>query len=616
MQVVEVTKQVMGRMKTNLGSKADRITVKDNSTGQIPIKIPTAKKRSRTKESETAVANQEVAKSVNEDIGLPRAMNVISWNCRGLGSSSAVSNLKYVIRRYKPDVLFLFETISYVNKIEELRYLLGFESCFTVNREGLGGGLAILWKYAKKCSIQNYSNNHIDVIVHDMRVGDFNDIRSPDEKKRKSGKAKLANQQFHTRILRCGFGRYSYGRLRFHVVQKFRHGKSNRRKLDRAVANNNWCGLFPNAKEQWHTYVGDHDGIIDKLESYGENMLQWSKENSNKIRNEIESIYRKIVRVRHHVGGDNINYFTTLKRRMNTLLVKDNILWKQRAKVHWYKDGDLNTRFFHISTSTSKKVNTILSLTKDNGEVISSSEGMCKLSHVYFIELFQKKLSSRDRVLQAISISISTEDNVMLTNPFDIAELKEAIFSMQVDKILGQDNFNLGFYHQFWDICRVEIFNARCLWLERGSFPEKLNMTNITLIPKGDSQSTMKYWRPIGLCTVLYIAIAKVLTNRLKRVLNKCIFDNQSAVVMGRYILDNAMAPIEVVHHTKAKTNGKIGDIALKLNINKAYDRIYWDYLKDVLPLYVSIKNGLGGLCFVWKLLIIPWVQMETWWVR
>lgn len=78
----------------------------------------------------------------------------------------------------------------------------------------------------------------------------------------------------------------------------------------------------------------EHDGIIDKLEFYGQNMLHWSKENCNKTRKEIECICRKIERVRQHVGGGNINYFTSLKRRMNIFLVKDDILWKQIAKVH------------------------------------------------------------------------------------------------------------------------------------------------------------------------------------------------------------------------------------------------------------------------------------------
>ena len=36
----------------------------------------------------------------------------------------------------------------------------------------------------------------------------------------------------------------------------------------------------------------------------------------------------------------------------------------------------------------------------------------------------------------------------------------------------------------------------------------------------------------------------------------------------------------ELIHYMKRKTHGKVGDVALKIDINKAYDRIRWDYLK------------------------------------
>ncbi|CAK8574083.1 unnamed protein product [Lathyrus sativus] len=184
-------------------------------------------------------------------------------------------------------------------------------------------------------------------------------------------------------------------------------------KIDRAMTNSDWCMLFSEAKvkclttttsdhypillccetssmlhkptkrfrfenawlieldfqdfviEKWHK--NEMDGIVGKLELCCENMMKWSKYNCHQIRKEIENISRNIERVRHHVGEGNINYFLTLKRCMNSLLVKEDMFWNQREKVHWFKDGDLSARFFHISATARKKVNIILYLTKDNG---------------------------------------------------------------------------------------------------------------------------------------------------------------------------------------------------------------------------------------------------------
>jgi hypothetical protein len=52
---------------------------------------------------------------------------------------------------------------------------------------------------------------------------------------------------------------------------------------------------------------------------------------------------------------------------MSQLMVQDDVYWRQRAKKHWYKDGDKNTKFFHASATTRKKVNRILSLEDENG---------------------------------------------------------------------------------------------------------------------------------------------------------------------------------------------------------------------------------------------------------
>jgi len=69
-------------------------------------------------------------------------MSVISWNCR-----------------------FLCETLVHRNKIEEFRYILGFDSCFYVDRFGRGGGLPLYWRSSVNCQIVDYSNNHITVEI-------------------------------------------------------------------------------------------------------------------------------------------------------------------------------------------------------------------------------------------------------------------------------------------------------------------------------------------------------------------------------------------------------------------------------------------------------------------
>nr|KYP39962.1 Transposon TX1 uncharacterized [Cajanus cajan]KYP39966.1 Transposon TX1 uncharacterized [Cajanus cajan] len=75
---------------------------------------------------------------------------------------------------------------------------------------------------------------------------------------------------------------------------------------------------------------------------------------------------------------------------------------------------------------------------------------------------------------------------------------------MHADKAPGLDGLNPGFYKHFWELLGPEIYHVGKQWLEQGFFPEPLNQTNIVLIPKTDTPSSMKDLRPISVCNVIY----------------------------------------------------------------------------------------------------------------
>jgi len=80
-------------------------------------------------------------------------MSLVAWNCRGVGSPSATPDLKYLVRHFNPDLLFLSETLAHRNKIEELRFLLDYDCCFPVDRTGISRGLALFWHNSLHCQL-------------------------------------------------------------------------------------------------------------------------------------------------------------------------------------------------------------------------------------------------------------------------------------------------------------------------------------------------------------------------------------------------------------------------------------------------------------------------------
>ena len=69
----------------------------------------------------------------------------------------------------------------------------------------------------------------------------------------------------------------------------------------------------------------------------------------------------------------------------------------------------------------------------------------------------------------------------------------------------------------------------------------------------------------------------------MKKLLAKMIPDSQSAFLSGRIITDNILVAFEILHFLKMKTQGKLGYMALKLNMSKAYDRVEWVFLERIM---------------------------------
>jgi len=90
----------------------------------------------------------------------------------------------------------------------------------------------------------------------------------------------------------------------------------------------------------------------------------------------------------------------------------------------------------------------------------------------------------------------------------------------------------------------------------------------------------MQQFRHICLLNCIYKWITKVLTIRIELLAEKLILENQTAFMKGRDTMNGVMGLHEVIHETKKKN--KVG-IVLKLNFEKAYDKVCWDFLFDCL---------------------------------
>jgi hypothetical protein len=254
-----------------------------------------------------------------------------------------------------------------------------------------------------------------------------------------------------------------------------------------------------------------------------------------------------------------------------------------KSKTLLVTGGDTNSKLFHFYASARRRKNTLQFLCDDTGNRVGWDGGLPQLIHNYFSDLFSASPTDDSQIMDVISPKVSTAQNTLLTRPFRADEVVAAINSMHPDKSPGPDGLNPGFYQKFWGEVGEKV-TATCLnCLNNCEIPEGLNKTAIVLIPKVKNPSNLSDLRPISLCNVIIKIMTKMLANRLKLVLDDLISENQSAFIPGRLINDNVLIAFEISHYLKQRTSGKIGFASLKIDMSKAYDRVEWKFLKNMM---------------------------------
>lgn len=81
-----------------------------------------------------------------------------------------------------------------------------------------------------------------------------------------------------------------------------------------------------------------------------------------------------------------------IQSEIDMLLEKEEMAWMQRAKQHWYKYGDRNSKFFHHYTNQRRKLNHISSVEDERGNLFTVHDEISQAFTSHFQQVYDSLL--------------------------------------------------------------------------------------------------------------------------------------------------------------------------------------------------------------------------------
>ena len=347
--------------------------------------------------------------------------------------------------------------------------------------------------------------------------------------------------------------------------------------------------------------------LMERISNCRKELARWKKSSGANSQDRIailkSSLQSEIAL--HAPDAERMRFF---KRELSAAYRQEEIYWRQRSREEWLREGDQNTTYFHNCVKGKKLRNKVLMLLDEFGTEHFSEGAKGHIAVEYFRDLF---MSSNPHDLESLFVGfterVSPDMNSVLTKPVSYEEIRLAAFGIKGSSAPGEDGLTGLFYQKFWHIVGSELSAEVHNFFLTAVLPSGWNHTQISLLPKIPHPSSMKDMRPISLCSVQYKIISKILSERLKSVLEEIITDTQGAFVSGRLITDNVIIAHELIHGLR--TNDSIAKeyLAVKTDMSKAYDRVEWCFLEVLLE-----KMGFDRQWINWVMACVSTVSYSV----
>ncbi|XP_021743457.1 uncharacterized protein LOC110709547 [Chenopodium quinoa] len=493
-------------------------------------------------------------------------MKILAWNCYGIGNPSTVKALQDWCWRERPNVVFVSKIKIDSQRLELIRNRCSFTNGLCISSSGRSGGIGLWWNNNLTVNISGFSAHHIcgEVCNNEneprwrlvgiyewpeatnkhltwnlmrstyassslpiLTFGNFNEILGMHEKDGGDTRGERQIDAFREAIDDCDCRNLGYKGNVFTWQRGTSMETVVRERLDRYIASSGWCSLFPSF-EVIHLLIchSDHAPILLK---FGESEVE--QKNGNFFRfealwlskEECGLIHERIARVAEGLSSWAAATFGVIKKKIKK--VESRLKEAQRQQLDARRLKQCVELAQELISDLQKLEESYWharsrSLKKDMDSVIAS----------YFGDLFASSSPSNfDEALSGIENKVTEDMSDVLDTEPTTKEVKEALFQMHPNKAPELDGMHTLFFQKFWSNVGDDVVRFVKSWWRGG-----IDLSESAFVPK-------------------------------------------------RLITDNALIAFEIFHAMKRKGEGRDGNVALKLDISKAYDRVEWVFIDTVM---------------------------------
>lgn len=298
--------------------------------------------------------------------------------------------------------------------------------------------------------------------------------------------------------------------------------------------------------DSWNTRVVGCPMYIlcSKLKALKIKLKAWNKDIFGDIHSQVAEAEKNLADLQNHINlaGHSDDLMIQEKNaqcQLDDALNKQEVFWKEKARLNWHVNGDRNTKFFHRISKIKNKTKLISSLRIEE-DIITDPQIISNHIVNYYQTLFSTNfvLQEHSLVDEVIPHLIDDHTNTLLTMMPSPAEIKHAVFELNSDGAPGPDGFGASFFQTYWEIVHKDVVAAVTEFFQSKWLTPNFNANTLVLIPKSPNADSLDQFRPIALANFKFKIITKVLADRLANILPTIISKEQRGFIRGRNIKD------------------------------------------------------------------------------